>query len=51
MLLTTIEWDIILLITRAKDVNNLPVLINERVTDNLIEKIDKQFKQMKGKEI
>lgn len=49
--LTKIEWDTILFITKAKNVNELPVLINERVTDNLLNKIDNQFKQMKGKTI
>ena len=49
--LTKIEWDTVLFIMKAKDVNELPVLLNERITDSLIEKIDYQFKQMKGKEI
>ena len=51
LLLTTIEWDIVFLLTRANNVNSLPILINERVTDNLFNKIDSQFKQMKGKEL
>lgn len=49
--LTKIEWDTILFITNAKNVNELPILINERVTDSLFNKIDNQFKQMKGKTI
>ena len=48
--LTTTEWDIIMFIAKAKSVNDLPLLINERITDNLLNKIDNQFKQMKGKE-
>ena len=49
--LTTIEWDSIMFITKANTVNELPLLLNERLVDNLLNKIDKQFKQMKGKEI
>ena len=49
--LTKIEWDTVLFIAQAKSVGELPILINERVTDDLFKKIDCQFKQMKGKEI
>ena len=49
--LTKIEWDTIIFITQAKTVNELPLLINERMVDSLLQKIDNQFKQMKGKEI
>ena len=49
--LTSIEWDTVLYITKATNVNELPILINERMVDNLFQKIDTQFKQMKGKEL
>lgn len=49
--LTKIEWDSIIFIVQAKTVNDLPILLNERMTENILKKIDLQFKQMKGKEI
>jgi len=49
--LTKVEWDTVLFIMRATTVDELPLLINERMTDSLLNKIDNQFKQMKGKEI
>ena len=49
--LTNIEWDTVIFISKAKTINELPILINERMVDNLLTKIDFQFKQMKGKEI
>ena len=48
--LTSVEWDTVIFIAKATNVNELPLLINERITDSLLEKIDAQFKQMKGKE-
>ena len=49
--LTKLEWDSVIFIAKAKTVNDLPILLNERIVDDLIKKIDNQFKQMKGKEI
>ena len=49
--LTKIEWDSVIFLAKAKTVNDLPVLLNERMVENLLKKIDIQFKQMKGKEI
>ena len=49
--LTSAEWDTVIFIAKATNVNELPLLINERITDRLLKKIDTQFKQMKGKEV
>lgn len=48
--LTKLEWDIVMFIANAKNINDLPLLLNERIVDGLFNKIDNQFKQMKGKE-
>ena len=48
--LTKLEWDSVIFIAKAKTVNDLPLLLNERIVDGLFNKIDNQFKQMKGKE-
>lgn len=49
--LTKLEWDSVIFIAQATTVNDLPILLNERMIENLFFKIDTQFKQMKGKEI
>ena len=49
--LSNMEWDTIMFIVKSKNVNELPLLLNERIIDNLFKKIDTQFKQMKGKEL
>lgn len=49
--LTKIEWDSVIFIAQAKNVKELPVLLNERMVENLLNKIDLQFNQMRGKEI
>lgn len=45
--LTDTELDIVSLIMKTKDVDDLPILINERIVDHIIEKIQKQFKNIK----
>ena len=49
--LTKIEWDSVIFIAQAKNVKELPVLLNERMVENLLNKIDLQFNQIRGKEI
>ena len=42
--LTNTELSIVTLIMRAKTANDLPVLVNERIVDHIMEKVRHQFK-------
>lgn len=47
--LTETEMSIITFIMNAKSADELPILINERLTDGIIEKIKNQFKKLSVK--
>ena len=44
--LTNTEWDIVMRIMNTNEVEDLPILINERIVDHILTKISNQFKNM-----
>lgn len=45
--LTNTEWDIVMRIMNTNDVEDLPILINERIVDHILTKISNQFKNIR----
>ena len=49
IMLTSSQYDIISQINSVNDVNELPMLINERVVGHILEQIEIKFKQVNTK--
>lgn len=47
IILTTTQYEIIAQINSVTDVKDLPMLVNERLVDYIIEQIEAKFKQVK----